>query len=688
MNINKNLGYFSKEAFDKIIGKTETNINNISNSLLKDKECYDIAKNIISLNENNRIINDNVFSDLEIFSGNSSDPDNNIINILNKTKTKLGTVHLENILKNPSDNINILEQRQSILKKICENNDLYDTIQTYLDDIKKIEKGILWFWKELSTDTEQLLDMVYFKHKYLLQFNQNEKVLQYYNYFKIIFAPIYGLLSPLFLVIMPYIYLKLFTNIKLNFKVYFKLLKVSIFSNPLMPMNMSSNSAKSKLSKYISIITSIIFYIQNVYNSFEISKNTNQIINQLHSKINNITKFVKLTKTLYNKISKHISVKLDYNDIPNIDDPLFEKEPYLTSNKGKILITFNKIKSNKKELIQPLKYLATIDSYYSICTLIKQSEKSDSKFVFSEYINNKNPILKIQKLWNPVLEPNKAITNDIKIGGSVPNNIIITGPNAGGKSTFIKALTLSILLSQTLTISSCNDIKMTPFSIINTYLNIPDCKGKDSLFESEMKRAKNHIDRLENLNKTNFSFVVMDEIFSSTNPEEGMSGGYAIGEKLGNFNNSISIITTHYNFLSKLSNSGSYKNYKIPSKRDDENNIVYPYLLKEGISNQYIALELLKKKGFDHDLVNRAIDVCQSITKKYPKKEKIKYLQKKKTKKSSDTETSKSDSEYKNITANSSAPEYNDSEMESDNLNNKILNSKKNLEKMVEKKLS
>ena len=142
-------------------------------------------------------------------------------------------------------------------------------------------------------------------------------------------------------------------------------------------------------------------------------------------------------------------------------------------------------------------------------------------------------------------------------------------------------------------------MSLTPFSLINTYLNIPDCKGKESLFEAEMYRARNHITDINTLSDGKFSFIVMDEIFSSTNPEEGISGGYAIAEKLASFDNSISIITTHFTYLTNLEKGGKYKNYKIPIERDSSNNICYKYKLVPGVSKQFIALELLKNKGFD-----------------------------------------------------------------------------------------
>jgi DNA mismatch repair ATPase MutS len=120
----------------------------------------------------------------------------------------------------------------------------------------------------------------------------------------------------------------------------------------------------------------------------------------------------------------------------------------------------------------------------------------------------------------------------------------------------------------------------------------------------------------------------MDEIFSSTNPEEGISGAYSIADYLGKIDSSISIITTHYQYLTELEdNTKNFVNYKMPVTKDIINNetrITYPYKLQEGISNQYIALDLLRLKGFDLDIVNKAKAVCNKITKKERKRKKKK----------------------------------------------------------------
>ena len=260
-----------------------------------------------------------------------------------------------------------------------------------------------------------------------------------------------------------------------------------------------------------------------------------------------------------------------------------------------------------------LEYIGYLDSIVSTVNLHKEFSNKRCQYCLPKILSKDTPEIEANDIWHSFLDPKNVIGNDIMVGGSSPNNIVITGPNAGGKSTFIKSLTQGILFAQTLGIVPALKFNYTPFHHINTYLNIPDCKGKESLFEAEMHRARDHISKLKSLGNDEFAFVVMDEILSSTNPEEGIAGGYAIGESLGSFKNSISCITTHYSYITNLDKTSDFANYKIPITRDQDKNIIYPYKLIKGVSTQYIALELLKQKGFDKDLVDRAMNVCENL---------------------------------------------------------------------------
>ena len=585
--------------------KKEINHKNLLCGNIDKQICNPIIRDIVlkKNEENNNIIDENAYSDLEIYSG-LDNVNHSIFNSINKTKTIFGKALLKINLNNPTTNIDVLKNKQKIIKNLLKDEDKFKKIQECLESISKLENTLLWTLKEKSIEEEQIFQTVYFNSEYLKPFNSSEEVLNIYSLFKIVFAPIYGLLSPVLFFIIPYLYLYFFTKVKFDFKVYFKIIKMTFFGGGLD----FTGTGRSGLSRYFSMILSFVMYVQNLMNSVQISKSTNNIINILHQKIND-------TNTICKKLcelKEYTKDIFDFSEIkhyfPLINNELFSSEPNIMTNKGKVLVCYNKIQ-NRNQYIDLINDISVIDYYNSLCLLIK--DKGEENVCFPKYIENENPLINAKQLYHPYLT--NPVKNNILIGRKNHNNVLITGPNAGGKSTFIKSLSLNVIFSQTLGISFCKSLEITPFSLVNTYLNIPDCKGKESLFEAEMHRARDHIKKLNSLDKSKFSFIVMDEIFNSTNPQEGISGAYAIAEKLATFKNSISIITTHFSFLTNLETNSKFKNYKIPIERDNEDSIVYPYKLTSGVSNQYIALELLRNKGFDNDLVNNAENICKNL---------------------------------------------------------------------------
>ena len=176
------------------------------------------------------------------------------------------------------------------------------------------------------------------------------------------------------------------------------------------------------------------------------------------------------------------------------------------------------------------------------------------------------------------------------------NNMIITGPNGSGKSTYIKSVIECILLGQTIGVVPAKQFELTPFKNITTYLNIPDCQGKESLFQAEMNRCHQQLEMLENA-ETNgeFSFNIMDEIFVSTNYQEGMSGAYAVINQLCKFKNCLNIITTHFDVLANMNELKVDKQYFDidivieDGNKDGAEKFIKDYKIKSGVSKKHMA---------------------------------------------------------------------------------------------------
>ncbi len=131
-----------------------------------------------------------------------------------------------------------------------------------------------------------------------------------------------------------------------------------------------------------------------------------------------------------------------------------------------------------------------------------------------------------------------------------------------------------------------------------------------------MHRAQALLETIKNLKPSEFSFIIMDEIFTGTNPKEGEAGAYGIAKHLTSFVNNMTIVATHFKELTNLeaTTNGLFKNYKVSVTKENDR-FVYPYKLEHGISDQPIALQLLASEGFDAAILQEA----QAIMDKHDK---------------------------------------------------------------------
>ena len=100
---------------------------------------------------------------------------------------------------------------------------LYD--KYLVSEINKYEKSLLWALKEKTGEEQRILNSIFFSHRMLKRLNYNETFMTCYNYFKIILAPIYGILSPVVFIIVPFIYLRYFTGLNVSFSEYWSIFR-------------------------------------------------------------------------------------------------------------------------------------------------------------------------------------------------------------------------------------------------------------------------------------------------------------------------------------------------------------------------------------------------------------------------------------------------------------------------------
>jgi hypothetical protein len=128
-------------------------------------------------------------------------------------------------------------------------------------------------------------------------------------------------------------------------------------------------------------------------------------------------------------------------------------------------------------------------------------------------------------------------------------NIILTGPNASGKTTVLKMTMLNLIFTQQYGYGFYDECIMPyVYQHFCFYLNIPDTNGRDSLFQAEARRCSEIATRASDCTRENVHmFCIFDELFSGTNPEDATEASVAFIRHLTNNHPTTDfMLTTHY----------------------------------------------------------------------------------------------------------------------------------------------
>lgn len=577
------------EAIEKMTNNNFHDIQNIIDSI-----------HLNCKNQHN-CVKEHVLKDIEMLINYDGTTNNTIISKF-ETNLKGSRNLLSKILSHPISSIDILRQRQQYCQFLEKTDNAH--VLGLLHTCKSLEDDILWLLIEKDENMKDLFDIIYFKWWITKSLNASSYALTSTIFYKIILSPIIGILTPVLYVIVPYLVMRYKLQIKVDFTFFVKTMFTTLFSSDS-SLSMLYGT-KLKWLNRVSYIMSIVFYFQGIFNSLELSKTYNKVIKHISKKIESLAIFVQTSDEIYKLLwDDRIKYFYDIEDVNVVKDLHIKYKPFsICSNFGEQLKTFKYLDLDYIRCI--LKRLYIIDSLYSVYTF-----KNTMSCSYSSYLLQSKPVLSIAEVWHPCISKSNVVKNDISISND--SNAIITGPNAGGKSTFIKSLLVNIIFSQTIGMTLSDSCEHTIFECIHSQINLPDNKGYESLFEAEMYRCKGILDTLKHNPEYKY-LIIMDEIFNSTNPIEGICGAYAIVKNIAQCPNTLLLFTTHYTYLTKLQKqTNKFITLKMNITRNGEE-ISYPYKLEPGISKQYIALELLKKNGFDSEIIEDALTLKQKFT--------------------------------------------------------------------------
>ncbi len=282
-----------------------------------------------------------------------------------------------------------------------------------------------------------------------------------------------------------------------------------------------------------------------------------------------------------------------------LDHNTFTGKPSFFSVTGRVLASYKVMQDVKDEFIQSLEAAGELDAYLSMAKLVKEHERKRVGYSFVHFVEREKPMVQAVNFWNPFISPDVVVPNNITLGiDNQPGNVVITGPNTGGKSTVIKGVLLALVLAQSFGIAPVQELTMTPFAKLNCHLNITDdIAAGTSLFKAEVLKAKELITGVRTLKANEFSCTAMDEAFNGTEPKAGAEASYKFSEQLASSDNSLVLLATHFPELTKLEQTNRFRNLQVKVIKHDDGSLERPFKLEPGISTLNIALDLLREEG-------------------------------------------------------------------------------------------
>jgi DNA mismatch repair ATPase MutS len=263
-------------------------------------------------------------------------------------------------------------------------------------------------------------------------------------------------------------------------------------------------------------------------------------------------------------------------------------------DKGKKLSTVNILffaqflkNHYKQAALELIDLYSTLDAYYSLATACKKH-----KFCFPEFEKTNQPYVKAQELYHLMLPT--PVSYDVDLNPK-ENFLFLTGANMAGKSTFIKAVGVAVYLAHIGMGLPAKSFELSLFDGLLSNIQVGDniTKG-ESYFFNEVQRIKKTI---EKINDGRNWLILIDELFKGTNVQDAMKCSTAVIEGLRKMPNALFILSTHLYEIGEPLRQFPNIQFKYFETNVEEDQLVFSYSLKDGISNDRIGYLILKREG-------------------------------------------------------------------------------------------
>ena len=338
--------------------------------------------------------------------------------------------------------------------------------------------------------------------------------------------------------------------------------------------------------KYLKKISALSSNSDKVKDTF---KQYSLLLNQIE---NEVFSSEKLQEKQLQIISEGKKASLIFNEFSKMLDALDSRNNLLFAILGNGFLLWDIKQSYRiEQWIQ--KYNNKVEDWFDVISFFDAYNSlgnfgfNHPDYVFPEIIKSETAI-KTENLGHPLLNKEKRVDNNIAINHQ--QFFIVTGANMAGKSTFLRTVSLHIVMANMgLPICATKSI-YSPVKLITSMRTSDSLTDDSSYFFSELTRLKFIVEAIQE----EPYFIILDEILKGTNSTDKAIGSRKFVQKLVN-SKATGIIATHDLSLCEIENElTAIKNYYFDAEIIDDE-LYFDYTFKEGVCKNMNASFLLKK---------------------------------------------------------------------------------------------
>jgi hypothetical protein len=383
--------------------------------------------------------------------------------------------------------------------------------------------------------------------------------LMYVAVSKIFLAPLIAWTMPFMTMILPFFALRFVYGIPISWEAYWATMKPMIFGSSDKPFSMSS------LLQWGSMIVS---YAHGMYLPYTNAKHC-YAIDQ---------KMIECSRALTDSIKRLEAISKDWSALGLRKSWRFPDVSFY---------------GDERQVIAWLTEDKTLlPSLYRAIGLVEVNAgvTSTPHIVPVKWSQSATPYCKMVDGIDPLLKAEDRVPFTLTMG-PISHHVICTGPNRGGKSTFLRSVLTNLVLAQGFGFAFATSCILTPAEWILSSLRLEDRPGAQSLFEREVNVAGEILKRQRQ--GTSRGWVIIDELFHTTNPPDAATASQIFLQQIWASNRVSSLVSTH--LFSHAENAPSHvQRLCVDSEKElDSNTILYKYTVIEGLNTMSSVEEIL-----------------------------------------------------------------------------------------------